>query len=249
VKSAFIKLAKFVKSQRDCSMIAQLGLLPSAVIVALLGGADAFAAPGTSVVRRAVVYAVEAPPPAGFVWADTDGDIEPAAPAPRMGLEPTAELGPSDMVHTICSALQSCDAPGANAGLKTLFAFTTPQGRVALAPPSVGTSGMQGGVRLEHFVATAHHPLLALMNCVSYELLGDATVIAPTMTRGGLATQHVRVEPHHDDDGATPLSKTFLLSLEQQRRPPLEGCWMLKEAMPLEQSVFQMMNKGSTEQW
>jgi len=56
----------------------------SAVIVALLGGADAFAlsaAPATSVARRAAVYAVEAPPPAGFVWADADGDSEPAAPA------------------------------------------------------------------------------------------------------------------------------------------------------------------------
>jgi len=166
-----------------------------------------------------------------------------------MGLEPTANLGPTEMVAAVCSALRDNDSPSANFGLETLFAYTTPQGRVAIAPPAVGATGMQGGVTLEHFVATARHPILMLMGCASFMLVGETTVIAPTMTRGGLATQLVAITSQSNGDGSEPQPKRFLLSLEQQRRPPLEGVWQLKEAMAMEQSVFQVMNKGSTEQW
>ena len=44
-------------------------------------------------------------------------------------------------------------------------------------------------------------------------------------------------------------SRTLLFGLEQQRRPPLEGVWLIKEVLPLEQTLFQVINKGSTEDW
>jgi len=44
-------------------------------------------------------------------------------------------------------------------------------------------------------------------------------------------------------------SRTLLFGMEQQRRPPLAGVWLIKEVLPLEQTLFQVMNKGSTEDW
>jgi hypothetical protein len=44
-------------------------------------------------------------------------------------------------------------------------------------------------------------------------------------------------------------SRTLLFGLEQQRKPPLEGVWLIKEVLPLEQTLFQVINKGSTEDW
>jgi len=44
-------------------------------------------------------------------------------------------------------------------------------------------------------------------------------------------------------------SRTLLFGLEQQRRPPLAGVWLIKEVLPLEQTLFQVINKGSTEDW
>lgn len=48
---------------------------------------------------------------------------------------------------------------------------------------------------------------------------------------------------------APPQERTLLFGLEQQRRPPLEGVWLIKEVLPLEQTLFQVLNKGSTEEW
>jgi len=47
----------------------------------------------------------------------------------------------------------------------------------------------------------------------------------------------------------TQQSRTLLFGVEQQRRPPLEGVWLIKEVLPLEQTLSQVMNKGSTEDW
>jgi len=44
-------------------------------------------------------------------------------------------------------------------------------------------------------------------------------------------------------------SRTLLFGVEQQRRPPLAGVWLIKEILPLEQTLFQVINKGSTEDW
>ena len=54
-------------------------------------------------------------------------------------------------------------------------------------------------------------------------------------------------------EGASPpreqQSRTLLFGMEQQRRPPLAGVWLIKEVLPLEQTLFQVINKGSTEDW
>ena len=52
-----------------------------------------------------------------------------------------------------------------------------------------------------------------------------------------------------DPNPVQVMSRTLLFGLEQQRRPPLEGVWLIKEVLPLEQTLFQVINKGSTEEW
>ena len=39
----------------------------------------------------------------------------------------------------------------------------------------------------------------------------------------------------------------FWVQLEQQRRPPMQGCWLIKEFMPLAMSKFQQLNEGGEE--
>ena len=33
----------------------------------------------------------------------------------------------------------------------------------------------------------------------------------------------------------------FWVQLEQERRPPLQGCWLIKEFLPLKQTEFQRL--------
>ena len=180
-------------------------------------------------------------------------------------VRPSPELGALEMAKVLCTALRDQDEATA---LCTLFEFTTPQGRVALAPPAP-RAGRRSSVDEATFVQTASHPLLCLLGCDSFRILGEPTVIPPTQTREGLATVKIEVNPRTSSrllsrlssssasverslaaDGEAPLPpRQFVLSLEQQRRPPLQGCWLLKEGLAMERSTLQMLNEGSTEQW
>ena len=180
-------------------------------------------------------------------------------------VHPSPELGVVQMARVLCTALRDQDEATA---LRTLFEFTTPQGRVALAPPAP-QAGRRSSVDEATFVQTASHPLLCLLGCESFRILGEPTVIPPTQTRGGLATVKIEVSPRTSSrllsrlssssapverslaaEGEAPLPlRQFVLSLEQQRRPPLQGCWLLKEGLAMERSTLQMHNEGSTEQW
>ena len=142
------------------------------------------------------------------------------------------------MVTLVCAALKADDSQS----LPTLFRFTTPAGRVAFAPPPI-QGGMQGGVTEAYFKENANHPLLCLLECQAFAVVGEPTLIEPTMTRGGLGTAKLQVDMPEQPP------RNFLVSLEQQRRPPLAGCWLIKEALALERTAFQMLNEGSTEQW
>jgi len=185
-----------------------------------------------------------------------------SSPKPAI-VEPSADLGPTEMVDLVCKALQDNDSPTLDAGLTTLFRFLTPQGRAAIAPPQA-KGGRQGGVELDAFLTEASHPFLVLIGCDEF-IVSEATVINATATRGALGTVKLEVRARPDGerlsnslsssvanreaDTNSTVTRRFLLSLEQQRRPPLTGCWLLKEPLALERSAFQMLNEGSTELW
>eukprot|EP00967_Tisochrysis_lutea_P108350 scaffold167755_cov23-Tisochrysis_lutea.AAC.2 len=44
-----------------------------------------------------------------------------------------------------------------------------------------------------------------------------------------------------------PQRARFLVSLEQQRRPPQLGCWLIKEILSLQKSKLQQLNEGGEE--
>ena len=108
-----------------------------------------------------------------------------------MWWRPSLELGALQMAKVLCTALRDQDEATA---LRTLFEFTTPQGRVALAPPAP-QAGRRSSVDEATFVQTASHPLLCLLGCDSFRILGEPTVIPPTQTREGLATVKIEVNP------------------------------------------------------
>jgi len=159
------------------------------------------------------------------------------AASPAAGLQPSPNLGAGEMVLLVSAALKADDSES----LPTLFRFMTPAGRIAIAPPPP-QAGLQGGVTEAWFEDNANHPLLCLLECEGFAI-DEPTLIEPTMTRGGLGTVKLQV------DMTEQPSRNFLVSLEQQRRPPLAGCWLIKEALALERTAFQMLNEGSTEQW
>jgi hypothetical protein len=187
------------------------------------------------------------------------------------------------VVRVVCEGLRCNDLPTADAGVKRLFHFLTPSGRVAVAPPPP-RGGMQGGVQLDYFVEEAASPAIgALVYCSSYELIGEARISPGSEARGELAYQLIEVgnspledgsdaaaalealvqAPDHfieslltavRDDSALPaappealIKKRFWVSLEKERRPPLQDCWIMKELLPLEKSMWQTLNEGGEE--
>ena len=123
----------------------------------------------------------------------------------------------------------------ADTGMVRLFNFLTPAGRGMIAPlPREENGGLVFGVELDHFLATAASPAVGAMDkCHSVRLVGEPTINQGSMTRGALGQQLIEVLTA---EGAT---EQFLVKLEQQRRPPLEGCWTVQELFVLKLTVFQ----------
>lgn len=46
---------------------------------------------------------------------------------------------------------------------------------------------------------------------------------------------------------AMPVHARFQIKVEQERRPPLQGCWMIKEFMSLARTKLQILNEGGEE--
>jgi len=198
-------------------------------------------------------------------------------------MEPATELGldAMDTVRVVCEGLQYNDET--DSGVKRLYNFLTPAGRVALAPPPP-KSGLQGGVTLEYFVEEAASAALgSLIFCCSVELVGEARVSPGSQARGKLAYQMIEVGNSPLEDGsdehaslsalvAAPdeflaqciaaardghelppapataqIKDRFWVSLEQERRPPLQDCWRIKELLPLKKSKWQELNEGGEE--
>ena len=108
-------------------------------------------------------------------------------------VEPTPDLGVIEVVELLCEGLKENNAPYEDAGLKRLYNFVTPQGRVSIAPPPP-KSGMQGGVDLNYWMEYAASPAIgALIFSAGYKLLGPPKITPGTNFRGELCTQLVEV--------------------------------------------------------
>ena len=45
----------------------------------------------------------------------------------------------------------------------------------------------------------------------------------------------------------TQIKTRFWFSMEEERSPPNQGCWFIKEILPIKKSLFQQLNDGGEE--
>ena len=73
---------------------------------------------------------------------------------------------------------------------------------------------------------------------LSVALLGQVEVIPGSMTRGAMGQQLIEVSNFGEDGQPDEVSR-FNIKLEQQRRPPQEGCWTIQELFVLQKTRWQ----------
>lgn len=170
---------------------------------------------------------------------------------------PTPELGPREVAQAICRGLQHVDLPTESKGVERIFRFATYECRAALTARR-GSSAGNGGeadcaASLERFLGmyeeASMQALFPLVRCPSFTI-GDPTLIAATQTRGAIATLVVAIgggEEYRYRSGfakgeaadASPYAaaaqsgeELVRFTLQQERRPPLQGCWLVSEVLP-----------------
>jgi len=122
-----------------------------------------------------------------------------------------------DVVQMCMDMLTRNGEPYANAGLEVCFNFSSDRCRAA-----------QGG-SLEMFIQYAHNPTFASMvNALEWQVLSTGPIIQGTPTRGAMQTVLVNVQPQKGD------ARRFLWTLQQERRPPRQGCWLVWECLSVE---------------
>ena len=85
------------------------------------------------------------------------------------------------------------------------------------------------GGDLDAFIAYAHNPSFGSMTSAkSYSVLSVGAVIAGSATRGAMQTVLVRITPAKGGD------RTYLWTMQQERRPPRQGLWLVHECVFVE---------------
>ena len=131
--------------------------------------------------------------------------------------QPTPELSAEDIVNTCMDSLMSNDDPRANAGLEVCFNFSSDRCRASL------------GGSLENFIEFASNPIFASMvNAKEWTKVKIGPIIAGSQTRGAMQTVLVDLKPESGRD------RRFLWTLQQERRPPRQGCWLVHECIFVE---------------
>jgi hypothetical protein len=99
-------------------------------------------------------------------------------------------------------------------GLDVCFEFSSDRCRAAL------------GGSLERFREYAKNPVFGfLVQCTDYKVLSIGPIIQGTPTRGSMQT----VLMEAIDQGKE--GRKFLWTLQQERRPPRQGCWVIHEVI------------------
>lgn len=154
--------------------------------------------------------------------------------------EPHPDLTPETVALTICRSLQFVDHPTPNAGLERCFAFFMFECRKAV-------TARQGALTVETFIqhGVLSPALQPFMGAEKVEIgLNDITY-TPTQPplRGALASIPVTIRGAsilsfqypsgrvRNGVAAEPPVTQMVLRLEQQRRPPNQGCWMVREIL------------------
>lgn len=122
---------------------------------------------------------------------------------------PHPELTALDVVTICMETLQD----NTQDGIQVCFEFSTDRCRAAL------------GGSLEKFKVYATNPVFGyLVHCRDYSIVNTGPVIAGTPTRGAMQTVLMDAGPESE-------SRRFLWTLQQERRPPRQGCWIIHEVV------------------
>jgi hypothetical protein len=129
-------------------------------------------------------------------------------------------------------------------GLEVCFQFSSDRCRAA------------NGGSLDAFVSYAQNPTFGyLLNCVDYRIESIGPIIPGTMHRGSMQTvlmlaKQRKISSSSDDDddddenasqNDEKRSRRFLWTLQQERRPPLQGCWMIHEVLFTKNAIHQTL--------
>jgi len=130
---------------------------------------------------------------------------------------------------------------GRDAGLEVCFHFSNDRCRAAI------------GGSLDNFNEYASNPTFDyLINCESWKILSVGPAIEGTQHRGSMQTvlmtartekqtesentkDETKASRKADDDGG----RRFLWTLQQERRPPRQGCWMVHEVLYTKNAYLQ----------
>ena len=151
--------------------------------------------------------------------------------------EPTPDLDAVTVAITVARSLQWVDYPTKNAGLERCFDFFAWECRKAV-------TARRGGDTLERFVehgvlSPALQPFMGAHRVdigegtftPAHAPLRGALVSLPIIIHGApiYAVQHMS---GMNRTGVSAPSETHMvMRLEEQRRPPLQGCWLVREIL------------------
>lgn len=151
--------------------------------------------------------------------SNSEGDVLDV-PAVGSGLDeefvafPSREYEASEVVDLCMNALLQNESPYANAGLEVCWNFSSDRCRAA-----------QGG-SLEHFIEFADNPVFgSMVNAESWAVVNEGNLIPGTPTRGAMHTVLATVVP------ADGKNRQFLWTLQRERRPPRQDCWLVHECI------------------
>lgn len=138
---------------------------------------------------------------------------------------PSTEYAAPEVVMLCMDGLKKNNVPYGNAGLENCWNFSSDRCRAA-----------QGG-SLEAFIQFAANPIFSSMvDAAGWSAVSIGPLIEGTRTRGAMQTVLIDVTPAKG--GA---DRRFLWTLQQERRPPRQGCWLVYECIDTAQAYQQTL--------
>jgi len=131
--------------------------------------------------------------------------------------QPTPELCAEEVVKLCMDSLLMNNDPRPNAGLEICFNFSSDRCRAAL------------GGSLQNFIQYASNPTFgSMIGARKWKKLSTGPIIPGTNFRGDMQTVMTHVSP------ATGRERRFLWTVQRERRPPRQGCWLVHECIFVE---------------
>jgi hypothetical protein len=139
---------------------------------------------------------------------------------------PNPSLSATDVVVVCMNTLVERKDGG---GLEVCFNFSSDRCRAAL------------GGSLDRFQEYATSPVFGfLVKCTDWKAISIGTEIPGTLTRGAMQTVLMdAIQPAESVKAGDDGERRFLWTLQQERRPPRQGCWLVHEVLYVK-NAFQL---------